>query len=421
MCSSLAPFCHVCLVKIFNDPVHGFIEVPTALLPVLDHPVVQRLRRIKQMGGSSLVYSGAEHTRFSHAMGAMHLTRQALDTLRQKGHEISHQEYLATLAAILLHDVGHGPFSHALETVLVPGMHHERLSRALIQRLSGEIGEMLPMALQIFDGSYPRRFLHQLISGQLDMDRMDYLVRDSFFTGVIEGSIGADRIIKTLDLARNEADEEVLVVEEKGIYSVEQFLVARRVMYWQVYFHKTALAAECMLSGLLGRVRTVYQEGAQLYLPEHLRRLLSLSATELAEPGELLLDTFLALDDHDIWYAIKQWALPNSPAIDPVVAELSSRLLTRRLLKLRFRGQPVPDDELAQARSRAIAKGFAADTVAHFVFAGTVQNEAYRMADESILIRYKDGSLRTIIEASDLENLRALAEPVTKYYLVQPK
>ena len=300
-------------VKIFNDPVHGFIEIPrNFLLRIIDHPWFQRLRRIRQGGMNSLVYAGSTHTRFSHAMGAMHLTRVALDTLRKKDVEITEAEYEGALAAILLHDAGHGPFSHSLEGLLAPGVPHEQLSLEIMLELNRELAGALDLAIDIFLGRHPKPFLHELVSSQLDMDRMDYLMRDSFFTGVQEGIVGTERIIKTLD-----ARDGRLVVEQKGIYSAEKFIIARRLMYWQVYLHKTALSAEQMLVRAFRRARQLRRAGAEIWRNEALDFFLALPETpeNPPEPGAELLRHFLALDDTDITYALKQWSREADPAL----------------------------------------------------------------------------------------------------------
>lgn len=414
--------------KIFNDPVHGFVEVPRGLLlQLIDHPVVQRLRHIKQMGMTALVYPGAVHTRFNHALGAMHLMTQALTTLRGKGVAVSDKEFTAAQLAILLHDIGHGPFSHGLEGKLLPGVHHEEISLALMERLSEEFRDEMQLAVQIFRNEYPRGFFHQLVSSQLDMDRMDYLMRDSFFTGVQEGVVGADRIIKTLQVRHDR-----LVVEEKGIYSVEKFIVARRLMYWQVYLHKTALCAEKMVGRVLDRARELlHHDPDGLAVAEPLRSFLRLPPQEnLAEQEKAQwlsppwLDRFVQLTDTDLQFALQQW----QHADDPVLADLCQRLMQRRLLKITLQREPFSPKWLAETRHRFRNQLPLPDAVGYYVFSGQVSNLPYldreSPADTPVIPRIdilmKTGELRPITEAADMANLRALAERVTKYYAVRP-
>ncbi|MEL6593523.1 MAG: HD domain-containing protein, partial [Bacteroidota bacterium] len=307
--------------KIINDPVHGFVEIPRGtLLRLIDEPAFQRLRRIKQLGMSSLVYPGAVHTRFNHALGAMHLMRQALDTLRRKKVEISKKEYRAALIAILMHDIGHGPFSHALEYAIIPNLHHEDMSLALMQYLNRKYRGKLDLAIKIFEGEYERGFFHQLVSGQLDMDRMDYLIRDSFFTGVVEGVVGIDRIIKILNVYKDK-----LVCEDKGIYSLEKFVVARRLMYWQVYLHKAAISAESTLVNILKRVRQLVEEGKTVWLDENLAFFFEndISPDDLSDE---VIERFIRLDDGDIEFALKKWQFSE----DKVLADLCQRIASRR-------------------------------------------------------------------------------------------
>jgi HD superfamily phosphohydrolase len=407
----------VSAVKLFNDPVHGFIEVPQGpIRQVIDHPWLQRLRRISQLGLSSFVYPGAVHTRFSHTLGAYHLTGQALDTLRTKGVAISDEEYEATRLAILLHDVGHGPYSHALEHVLVPGLHHEVLGLALMQQLNAELGGVLDLAIQLFQGTYPRQFLCQLISSQLDMDRMDYLVRDSFFTGVQEGIVGTERLIKTLNVA-----DEQLVIEQKGIYSAEKFVVARRLMYWQVYLHKTALAAECMLIGILKRARALFHQQKLGFVAPPLASFLALPPHgQGITLDEALISRFVLLDDADILFHLKQW----QHAADPVLSRLCQGLLSRQLFKIRLQQTPISVQQQAFATSLA-AKQLNLDPEAatYFVLSDKISNLAYArrvQQKEPILILLKDGRLKDLAEASDLPMIRAVAETVNKYYLSTP-
>jgi uncharacterized protein len=400
------------LSKIINDPVHGFIEIPRGLiLDVIDTPIFQRLRRIKQLGQSSMVYPGGLHNRFSHALGAMHLMRQALDTLRTKNVDISEQEYEGALLAVLLHDIGHGPFSHALEFAILD-LHHERMSLALMRFLNELFSGQLTTAIEIFEGRHPKRFLHQLVSSQLDMDRMDYLIRDSFFTGVVEGVVGIDRIIKTLNVCNGD-----LVVESKGIYSVEKFVVARRLMYWQVYLHKTALVAECMVVNALTRARHCFEHGIPIFLDEHLHYFF---ANRVDSEGitEEVIEQFVQLDDTNIEFAIKQWC--NAP--DRVLADLCKRLLNRDLFKIKLQTQPFLPDIVADYRQMALDRlGMAEEAVHYYVFTGQVSNQAYlKNSDEPIYIWFKNRELVDLTTASDMQNILALSSPVVKHYLCHP-
>ncbi|WNJ17998.1 HD domain-containing protein [Pontibacter sp. G13] len=402
------------LNKIINDPVHGFIEVQKgAILPLIDTPPFQRLRRIKQMGLGSLVYPGAVHSRFNHALGAMHLMRQALDTLRRKEVEISDEEYFSALTAILMHDLGHGPYSHALERVIIPGLHHERMSLALMEMLNRQFGGELDMAIDIFTGDYPRKFLHQLVSSQLDMDRMDYLIRDSFFTGVAEGIVGIDRIIKILNVHKDE-----LVCEYKGIYSLEKFIIARRLMYWQVYLHKAAMTAEYLLVNCLKRVRELVEQGEPVFLDENLGYFFhqSISTEDLTQE---VLDRFNLLDDNDIDFHLKKWQFSE----DRVLSDLCKRILSRNLLKLNMRSNPIDEGELAELRKAWMKhSGCTEEEVKYYVFGGKVSNQAYIEGNhEPILVWHKSGEVLDLAEASDMDNIHALASPVTKYYICFPE
>ncbi|RMG16930.1 MAG: HD domain-containing protein [Bacteroidetes bacterium] len=404
---------HVQLSKIINDPVHGFIEINNPkLLQIIDNQLFQRLRRIKQLGLGSLVYPGATHTRFSHALGAMHLTRQAMDVLRNKQVDITPEEYEATLMAILLHDVGHGPFSHALEHALIPNLRHEQMSLAFMQALNQQMEGALELAIAIFEDRYPKKFLHQLVSSQLDMDRMDYLIRDSFFTGVAEGIVGIDRIIKTLNVFEGQ-----LVCESKAIYSVEKFVVARRLMYWQVYLHKAAVAAECMLLSILRRARELVHRQQPLYLDENLAFFFhhNISSEQL---GEEVMSRYLQLDDNDVEFHLKKWV--GHP--DRVLAELCERLLRRRLLKVRMKKRPFRPKKLELYLKRYMKlKGYTAEEAAYFVFSGTVSNQAYlKESEEPILILTKEGRLRELPNESDMKNISALSKMVVKSYLCFP-
>ncbi len=394
--------------KIFNDPVYGFVSVPYGLiLDLIDHPFFQRMRRIRQLGLASFVYPGALHTRFHHALGALHLTQQSIEVLRSKGVSISDEEAEAVGVAILLHDIGHGPFSHALEHTLI-NKHHEELSMLLMEELNRYFDGRLSLAIEIFMDRYPHKFLHQLVSGQLDMDRMDYLNRDSFFTGVSEGVIGYDRIIKMLAVHRGE-----LVVEEKGIYSIEKFLIARRLMYWQVYLHKTGVAAEQMLIHTLQRARELALQGVELEAPRHLSWFLYSRPGEIPDTAELL-KHFVLLDDHDITAAIKYW----SEAADFTLSFLSSGLLNRRLLRLEWLTAPAEPERIADIRQQVADKYGPAAQLDHIVYHGSVSNRAYDETNEQIKILFKSEKVCPISECSDVPLYTKL---VTKHYICYPK
>lgn len=395
--------------KIFNDPVHGFIEVPKGiLLELIDSEIFQRLRRIRQLALTSLIYPGAIHSRFNHALGAMYLMQQALETLSSKGIEISPEEKEAAQIAILLHDLGHGPFSHALENVIISGLHHETMSRSLMDKLNSEYGGRLSLAIQIFEDEYPKKFLHQLVSGQLDMDRMDYLMRDSFFTGVAEGIVGTDRIIKTLNVHDN-----ALVVEHKGIYSVEKFIIARRLMYWQVYLHKAVIAAEYMLVHVLKRARFLYLSGQKIWMNETLTWFFTNDFPDTKLIPDEAVEHFIRLDDEDILYALKQWQYSQ----DETLVKLCKGLLHRKLLKAKLQDQPFSEQEVEQLR-----KVSGLTDAEYFIFTGSVSNLAYLgNQKEPIIIQYKDGSVSDLAQASDMHNIEALASPVKKYFLCWPE
>ena len=405
---------HVKLSKIINDPVHGFLEVPKGLiLGIIDTPAFQRLRRIKQLGLTSLVYPGATHTRFNHALGALHLMSQALDTLRRKEVEITDEEYEGALIAILLHDIGHGPFSHALESTIIQGLHHENMSLALMEYLNHDLGGKLDTAIAIFTGKHPKVFLHQLVSSQLDMDRMDYLIRDSFFTGVAEGVVGIDRLIKTLNVLDNK-----LVCESKGIYSVEKFIVARRLMYWQVYLHKAAVAAEYMIVNILDRARYLTQEGKQIFLDQPLTYFFN----KTINPKELdteTLEHYIQLDDVSIEFAIKQWQFDS----DPVLSDLCKRILSRNLLKVELRDKPIDSKELIPHKELVSSTyNFNDKEASYFVFTGKISNLAYmKNSKEPILIWFKTGETMDLVDVSEMQNIEALSMPVTKHFICYPR
>lgn len=398
--------------KIINDPLYGFISIPSELIyDIINHSYFQRLRRIKQLGMTDFVYPGALHTRFHHALGSMHLMNEALNNLRVKGVDISDEEYNGALVAILLHDVGHSPFSHALENELVLGLDHEEISLIIMKELNRQFGGELELAIKIFTGDYNRRFLHQLVSSQLDIDRLDYLNRDSFFTGVVEGRIGSERIIKLLNVYNDE-----LVVEEKGIYSIENFLSARRLMYWQVYIHKTTVGVEKMLIQIIRRVRKL---GDRYHLSPGLDLFINNAITpQMIEDDKSVFEAFCHLDDYDILGAIKSWF--HSP--DLVLSELCKTLLERKLFNVRLSELPTNKDELIDLKGRVISSyGIEANLVKHFVVEGTKSNAAYIGGDQQINMITKTGKIVDIAYASDLPNIKAMRKIVKKYYLCWPK
>lgn len=400
--------------KIFNDPVYGFISIPKELIfDIIEHPYMQRLRRIKQLGMTHLVYPGALHTRFHHVLGAMHLMSKAIATIRRKGHEISDSEEQAALLAILLHDIGHGPFSHALEHDIVTGVHHEDISIFFMERLSAEFNGELDLALEIFQNRYPKKFLYQLVSSQLDMDRMDYLNRDSFYTGVNEGKIGSDRIIEMLNVV-----DDKLVLEEKGVYSIEKFLVARRLMYWQVYLHKTVVAAEFMLIHILRRAKELKQEGKTVFCSPALDYFLTnnVSAHDFQTKPEVL-DLFAQLDDYDILGAIKVWQAHD----DQVLSELSRRLIERKLFKINVSKEPFSEETKQKIRETIQEKlNISFEDTRYFVYNDVLTNSAYNDSSQSINLLMKSGETIEVSKASDNLNISALADPVAKHFLCYP-
>ncbi len=402
--------------KIVNDPVHGFISLDKPLLfAILEHPWIQRLRRIRQLGLTHLVYPGAQHTRFQHVLGAMHLMSMAVSTLRSKGHLISEAESEAVLAAILMHDIGHGPFSHVLENTIVQGISHEDLSSILMARINCELDGALDLAIDIFNDRYEKRYLHQLVSGQLDMDRLDYLKRDSFFSGVSEGVIGSDRIIKMLNVHNDQ-----LVVEAKGIYSIEKFLVARRLMYWQVYLHKTVLVAEKMLVQILTRAKHLAQQGDQISAPPCLNYFL-LNNIGLAQFNHSpdAIANFTMLDDDDVMCAIKGWM--HHP--DFVLSRLSTDFINRHLFRIKIRKNPFSQEEVERVKE-LVASGLNLtdhSQIDYFVLYSSTSNSAYSSDDEHINILYHYGETKDISEASDMFDLTLLDRKVTRYYLCYPK
>ena len=401
--------------KIINDPVHGFITIASEeLLAVVNHPIMQRLRRIKQLGLTEMVYPGALHTRFHHALGAMHLMGMAMDTIAERGTEISPQERTAAQLAILLHDVGHGPFSHTLEHSILAGANHEEVGHFLMHELAQEIGGSMPLALQMFANTYERRFFHQLISSQLDCDRLDYLKRDCFFTGVLEGAVGAGRLIKMLDVARDS-----IVVESKGIYSVENFLNSRRLMYWQVYLHKTTVCAEEMLIRLFLRARMLLAAGEHLPTPEWLGFFFQQAITMAdfrANPE--VASRFLLLDDSDVWTCVKLWL--NHP--DPVLSYLASALWNRQLFRVSLASSAPSPEEIEQIGKQLKAKHDISDgDLPFFLITGTVSNAAYLATATPIQILQRNGQIQEITQATDLPYIAALAQTVTKHYVCLPR
>jgi uncharacterized protein len=400
--------------KILNDPVYGFITIPSELIfAIIDHPYFQRLRRIKQLGLTDFVYPGALHTRFHHAIGAMHLMSITLDNLRIKGNEISDEEYEAALISILLHDIGHGPFSHALEYSLLMGVHHEDLSLSIIELLNQEFGGKLDLALRIFKNKYERKFFNQLVSSQLDIDRLDYLQRDCFFTGVSEGTIGADRIIKMMDVK-----DDQLVIEEKGIYSIENFLSARRLMYWQVYLHKTTVSAEKMLINLISRAKIMAISGVQFTITDEFDFFLKNKVTlEDFKTNPELLRKFLEMDDYDIWGAIKLWK--KHP--DYVLRNISQMFLTRNLFKITLSNEPFTTKEIEEMRKKTQKKLQIPDEDIDFFFSsGTVSNYGY-LAKERINILTKKGKVLDVAQAADLPNIKVMSKIVEKHYVCKAK
>lgn len=401
--------------KIINDPVYGFIAIPGDLIyDLIQHPYFQRLRYIKQLGLSDLVYPGAHHTRFHHALGAMHLMGRVLKTLQQKGVEISEAEAEAAQVAILLHDIGHGPFSHALEETLLKEVKHESISYLFMRELNARFNGALELAIQFFRNSYPRKFFHQLISSQLDIDRLDYLTRDSFFTGVMEGTIGVDRIVAMLNVHNDE-----LVVEEKGIYSIENFLHARRLMYWQVYLHKTALSGERMLVNIIRRAQYLLQAGETLPASEALTCLLKKDyRIEDFTHNKELLDLFGQLDDHDIWGAIKLWR----NHADAILCGLCNRLVQRELFQIVLSGNPIKKIEVEKVRQEiGQVYGILQKDTQYLYSYGTVSNEAYISGGKSINILTRNGEVLDIAHASDLPSIKAISKIVEKNYLCWPK
>ena len=400
-------------LKIVNDPVYGFIHIPNEfILDLIEHPYFQRLCRISQMGLSYLVYPGARHTRFHHALGCMYLMQQAIQTLRYKQVGITPEEEEGLYIAILLHDIGHGPFSHAMEHSIVEGISHEEISLAFMEELNRQFEGKLSIAIEIFQKKYHKEFMNQLISSQLDMDRLDYLKRDSFYSGVSEGNINSQRIIAMLTVK-----DDTLIVEEKGIYSIEEFLVARRLMYWQVYLHKTSIGAEFVLIRILARVKELTQQGKKLPMTTALRFFVENHITKETFDRHAL-HLFAQLDDYDIISGLKEWQYGD----DWVLAKLSQMILNRDLLRVKLYKSPVEKEKVQELLQETAQQLNISEDLAHyFVFTGEISNTAYRKDEQNILIYTKNNKIVDVTKASDQMNLDALSTKVTKYYLCSLK
>lgn len=402
-------------LKIFNDPVYGFIHVPDeSIFDLIETPYFQRLRNIKQLGMTHLVYPGALHTRFHHSMGAMYLATQAIEILRFKGHEVNEQDALSLIQAILLHDLGHGPFSHALENVLIADMNHEDLTGLFMQHLNKESAHSLKGALDIFHNTHPKKALHQLVAGQLDMDRLDYLNRDSFYTGVSEGVVSWDRIIKMLNIS-----DDQLVIDEKGIYSIEKFIVARRLMYWQVYLHKTVISAEKLLNSIVRRAQYLAIAGEPLFASPALDRFLRKKyyRKDLLVDQSLLED-YALIDDHDLQAAIKVWVNHT----DRVLSLLCSNLVNRHLFRIEIQKMPFTAEYLEEIRFRTRSLcGISEEDTEYFVISGITRNSAYDPVIGNIMVLSRDGTLTDIAQASDHLNISVLSQPVEKFFVCYPK
>lgn len=399
-------------LKIFNDPIYGFITIPNTLIyDLIQHPYFQRLRRISQMGLSYLVYPGAHHTRFHHALGAMHMMQKAVEVLKFKDVAISEEEETALYIAILLHDIGHGPFSHAMEHSIVE-VHHEEISLLFMDKLDQEFGGKLALAIKIFKGEYHRKFMLQLISSQLDMDRMDYLKRDSFYSGVAEGNINSDRLIQMLNVT-----DDILVMEEKGIYSIEKFLMARRLMYWQAYLHKTSLVAELTLTKTLQRAKELLHKGIDVECSRPLKYFMEHKITTDNFSSDDL-NTFSQLDDTDVISALKNWQFHE----DFILSSLSRMIINRDLSKIKLNSEKFPTEVLEEMTIRfAKQHNISQQEAKYFIFKGKIKNQAYSKEAEPIRILKKDKTIEDVVEASDQLNLKALSKPVTKYFICYPK
>lgn len=393
---------------VINDPVFGFISITDDFInKIIKHPYVQRLNRIKQLGMASFAYPGAQHTRFHHTLGAMHLMQQVLNNLIIKGNDISKEEMTGALACILLHDVGHGPFSHVLEHTIVEGVHHEEISLKIMELLNSEFNGQLDICIAIFKNKYHKTFLHELVSGQLDVDRLDYLQRDCFFTGVNEGNIGSERIIQVLDIRNNK-----LVVESKGIFSIENFLLSRRLMYWQVYHHKTAIAAETTLINALRRAKELVNNGVDLFTPPSLRFFLQNNVNRENFDNEAI-HHFIRLDDSDIWCALKEWTNSN----DMILSRLSDSFVNRKLFKIEIYTEPISDIQIEKHVSLYIEKWkISKDEAKYFLATRTISTDVYNEKDNSIDILFKDDRIENISTVSDLLNVQLLSKKAEKYY-----
>jgi HD superfamily phosphohydrolase len=401
--------------KILNDPIHGFIRLSKGIiLDLIEHPYFQRLRRISQLGLTSLVYPGAYHTRFHHAIGAMHLMTKAVESLRSKGHKITDEELLGAEIAILLHDIGHGPFSHALEHSISHNISHEQISILFMKKLNVEFDGKLNLAIQIFEGKYKKKFLHQLVSSQLDVDRMDYLKRDSYYSGVQEGTIGTERIIHMLNIV-----DDNLVVESKGIYSIEKFLIARRLMYWQVYFHKTVVCSEQMLIQILKRAKELSKKQIPLFTTKALKSFLENNyKLQDFEQNDIIFQKFTQLDDFDIMTCIKQWKDHE----DIILSTLSDNILNRKLFKVIVSDKPI-ENEFVNSLKLKIKEKYSLknEDINYMLISGQITNDAYKQNDSDIKIYFKDGNLLDISQASDQDAILAISKKVKKFFICYPK
>lgn len=398
--------------KIINDPVFGFIKIPRGLLlNIVQHPLMQRLTRINQLGVASVVYPGARHTRFQHSIGAFHLMSEAIISLQQKGNFIFDSEAEAVQAAILMHDIGHGPFSHVLEHSIISGISHEDISLMMMEKINHDLNEQLNLAIKIFKDEYPKKFLHQLISSQLDMDRLDYLRRDSFYTGVTEGNIGSARIIKMLNVYNDH-----LAVESKGIYSIENYLTSRRLMYWQVYLHKTAVAYEKVLVNALMRAKELIRQGNELFATPALQYFLSndVNAKWFADDGTTL-SMYQELDDNDIWSSLKVWKHHD----DVILSTLSTDMVERKIFKVEVYDEPIPEERIETISKEISSKvGISVnDAKTYLMNVSEIQKDMYDTNDDSITILYKDDVTKDISDASELLNVQLLSKKIRKYYL----
>ena len=398
--------------KIINDPVFGFIKIPRGLLlDIVQHPLMQRLTRIKQLGMANVVYPAAQHTRFQHSIGAFHLMSEAILSLQQKGHFIFDSEAEAVQAAILMHDIGHGPFSHVLENSLISGISHEKISLLMMEQINHEMEGALNLALKIFKGDYQKKFLHELISSQLDMDRLDYLRRDSFFTGVTEGNIGSARIIKMLDVV-----DDKLVVNSKGIYSIENYLTTRRLMYWQVYLHKTTVAFEKMLVNTLRRAKLLAHQGKELFASPALRYFLynDLDAAFFEVHQEEALRNYGLLDDSDIWCALKDWMSSD----DQILSLLATNLINRHIFRVEIHEEPVTQERIDEVLKILMAYyGISREEASYLISVDIIEKDMYDVNDDRIDILYRDGTIRDIADASEILNVALLSKKIRKYYL----